>query len=70
MPRVHVIQSSRKYFHALVAPTVNVIVGVNTSFSSNPNVFKDASSRIHYYGLSPLQTLSHSPETLELTALC
>ena len=51
-----------KYFHALVASTV--IVNVNTCFSSNPNVFKDASSRTHYYGLSLLQTLTHSPETV------
>ena len=51
-----------KYFHALVASTV--IVNVNTCFSSNPNVFKDASSRTHYYGLSPLQTLTHRPETV------
>ena len=51
-----------KYFHALVASTV--IVNVNTCFSSNPNVFKDASSRTHYYGVSPLQTLTHSPETV------
>ena len=51
-----------KYFHAFVASAV--IVNVNTCFSSNPNVFKDASSRTHYYGLSPLQTLTHSPETV------
>ena len=41
-----------------------VIVNVNTFFSSNPNVFKDASSRTHYYGLSLLQTLTHSPEAV------
>ena len=51
-----------KYFHALVASTV--IVNVNTCFSFNPNVFKDASSRTHYYELSLLQTLTHSPETV------
>ena len=51
-----------KYFHALVASTV--IVNGNTCFPPNPNVFKDASSRTHYYGLSLLQTLTHSPETV------